>query len=102
MHCNTHVTDVDQSEWEVAFQNSFCVRIIHSNQELKQFTNVIRMDTKDLLLYKSNASFQQYASFQQHTLRTLFQNYNTGEGTTLAGFPTRSMCEGIDTLFGRD
>ena len=92
----------DQTEWEAAFQNSFCVRIIHSNQELKQWTNVIRMDTKDLLLYKSNASFQQYASFQQHTLRTLFQNYNTGEGTTLAGFPTRNMCVGIDTLFGRD
>lgn len=96
------VADVDQSEWEVTFQNSFCVRIIHSNQELKQWNNVIRMDTKDLLLYKSNASFQQYASFQQHTLRTLFQNYNTGEGTTLAGFPTRSMCEGVDTLFGID
>ena len=38
------VANDDQTEWEAAFQNSFCVRIIHSNQELKEWTNVIRMD----------------------------------------------------------
>jgi hypothetical protein len=95
------VTD-DLSQWEANFEKFFCVKVIHSNQELKQWDLILRMDTKELLLYKSSQSLVEYASFQQHILRTLFQNYNTGEGTTLAGFPTRSMCEGLDTLFGQD
>lgn len=96
------VKDDDQSQWEAEFENAFCIKIIHSNQELKQWDDVIRLGTEELLLYKSNQSFGEYASFQQHALRTLFQNYNTGKGTTLAGYPTRSMCEGIDAIFGKD
>jgi hypothetical protein len=92
----------DQSQWEADFEKAFCIKLIHSKQELKQWDNVIQMDTKALLLYKSNQSFEEYASFQQHALRTLFQNYNTGKGTTLGGVSTRSMCEGIDALFGKD
>jgi len=92
----------DQSQWEAEFERALCIKIIHSKQELKQWNDVIQIDTKELLRYKSNQSFEEYASFQQHALRTLFQNYNTGEGKTLAGFSTRSMCEGIYALFGND
>lgn len=89
--------EIDQ--WEAHFERALCIKIIHLKTELRQY-DVIPLDTKDLLLYKSNESFVEYASFQQQVLRTLFQNYNTGEGTTLAGFETKSMCKGIDALFG--
>ena len=91
----------DQSQWEAQFEKAFCIKIIHTNVELKNY-DVIRLETKDLLLYKSNQSFEEYASFQQQALRTLYQNYNTGDGTTLAGFGTRDMCSGIHALFGKD
>mmetsp|Transcript_27321 Transcript_27321/g.42927 ORF Transcript_27321/g.42927 Transcript_27321/m.42927 type:complete len:356 (+) Transcript_27321:1-1068(+) len=91
----------EQAQWEAHFERALCIKIIHTTVELKQY-DVIRLDTKDLLSYKSNVSFVEYASFQQQVLRTLFQNYNTGEGTTLAGYGTESMCKGIDALFGAD
>ena len=94
------ITD-EPSKWLSEFEKAFCLKVIHRKIELKQY-DVIRVDTKDLLLYRSNQSFVQYAAFQQQVLRTLFQNYNRGKGTTLAGLNTRSMCEGIDAIFGKD
>jgi len=91
----------EADQWKEHFERALCIKIIHKTTELKEY-DVIRLDTKDLLSYKSNESFVEYASFQQQVLRTLFQNYNTGEGTTLAGFGTESMCKGIDALFGAD
>ncbi|KAL7496599.1 hypothetical protein ACHAWT_009275 [Skeletonema menzelii] len=91
----------DQSEWEAQFERAFCIKIIRTKVELKNY-DVVRLETKDLLLYKSNQSFEEYASFQQQALRTLYQNYNTGDGTTLAGYGTRDMCAGIHALFGKD
>eukprot|EP00986_Skeletonema_menzelii_P001518 scaffold400_cov140-Skeletonema_menzelii.AAC.10 len=91
----------DQSEWEAQFERAFCIKIIRTKVELKN-CDVVRLETKDLLLYKSNQSFEEYASFQQQALRTLYQNYNTGDGTTLAGYGTRDMCAGIHALFGKD
>jgi len=91
----------DQSQWEEQFEKELCIKIIHKTVELREY-DVIPIDTKSLLLYKSNQSLGEYASFQQQAIRTLFQNYNTGEGTTLAGYGTRNMCEGIDALFGKD
>lgn len=91
----------ETDQWMEHFERSLCIKIIRKTTELKEY-DVIRLDTKDMLLYKSNESFVEYATFQQQVLRTFFQNYNTGEGTTLAGFGTESMCKGIYALFGAE
>lgn len=91
---------VDSEDWQERFERAFCVKIFNLDTELKWW-GVIEENAKDLLYYKSELPLDGYISSQQHALRTLYRNYNTGRGTNFRGKPVRDMCSGIDALFGQ-
>jgi hypothetical protein len=75
-------------------------KIIKSEQELEQY-NVLTMTTKELFGYTSPSPYDEYVASTQYSIRALFQNYNTGKGTSIRrNQQAGDMCSGIDAVFG--
>jgi len=99
---------VKDDDWEVQFEEAFCVKIFNSQDEtetqgydlLFPELTVTEDFTKQLFLYQSERSLVEYIGHQAQYLQTLFKNYNTGVGTTESGEPVRDMCSGFKALFG--
>lgn len=87
-------------DWEEHFEEAFCVKIFHSENEVKGY-NVIRVPTKELYLYRSSSPFEHYIGHQAQHLQTLFRHYNNGEGRMISGIPVRDMCSGLNAVFGK-
>lgn len=66
-------------------------KIIKSPEELENY-NVLEMTTKELFGYTSPIPYDQYVASTQHSIRSLFQNYNTKQ-------TKKDMCSGINALF---
>lgn len=89
----------DTENWESQFEEAFCCRIFHSQEELEGW-NVIHKDTKELFGYLSGAPLEEYVASQEDSIRTLFEHYNTGDGVDKRDNPVQDMCSGIDAIFG--
>ena len=99
---------VNNDDWEAQFEQAFCVKIFHTEDEVQGyellFPDVTDTEefTKRLFMYQSPRPFIDYIGHQVQYIQTLFRNYNTGEGTTESGEPVRDMCSGIKALFGNE
>eukprot|EP01082_Thalassiosira_pseudonana_P014668 g13370.t1 g13370 contig8:527562-536153(+) len=89
----------DTENWESQFEEAFCCRIFHSQEELEGW-NVIHKDTKELFGYVSGAPLEEYVASQEDSIRTLFEHYNTWDGVDKRDNPVQDMCSGIDAIFG--
>ena len=97
---------VKDEDWEAQFEKAFCVKIFNSQDEVQGYNLVFpeltdnNAFTKQLFKYQSEKDIFDYVGEQTQHLQTLFQNYNTGEGTTVSGKQVQDMCSGIKALFG--
>jgi len=86
--------------WEARFEEAFCVKLIHSKDELKGY-NVYDAPPKDLFMYMSSLPVGDYIGHQAQHLQTLFRHYNNGEGKSIGGRPVQNTCSGLDAVFGK-
>eukprot|EP00584_Thalassiosira_punctigera_P022684 CAMPEP_0172573088 /NCGR_PEP_ID=MMETSP1067-20121228/136011_1 /TAXON_ID=265564 ORGANISM="Thalassiosira punctigera, Strain Tpunct2005C2" /NCGR_SAMPLE_ID=MMETSP1067 /ASSEMBLY_ACC=CAM_ASM_000444 /LENGTH=605 /DNA_ID=CAMNT_0013365685 /DNA_START=46 /DNA_END=1863 /DNA_ORIENTATION=- len=92
---------IESDDWQAEFEQAFCVKIFMHEQELEGW-EVIHQDTKELFYYMSELPLEDYVASQEYNIRTLFHNYNTGEGKDLSGSQVEDMCSGINALFGEE
>lgn len=91
---------IQDEDWEKTWEEKFCAKIIHSDEELEAW-NVVRMTTKELFGYTSTSPFDEYVASTQFSIRSLFQHYNTGKGSGVRrNRKVADMCSGIDAIFG--
>ena len=79
-------------EWQLHVEQALCIKIIREPKtELEGYQIVSGQSPKDLFLYEESYDFhnEERVALKLYTLRTLFQNINSG-----------SMCLGIDSVFG--
>lgn len=93
---------IDSDDWETQFEQAFCVKIFYDEEELRDFTTVLRQDTKELFFYRTNLPLKDYVASQEYSIQTLFRNYNTGEGRDIWGSQVKDMCSGINAIFGEE
>ncbi len=97
---------VEDDDWEAQFEKAFCVKIFNSQDEVQNYSLIFpeltdsHDFTKQLFQYKSQSSLVDYVGDQTKYIQKLYQNYNTGKGTTESGEPVQDMCSGIKALFG--
>ncbi|KAK1734015.1 hypothetical protein QTG54_015273 [Skeletonema marinoi] len=95
---------VKDDDWEARFEEAFCVKIFHSEDEVKGYNLLLsnfEVPTKELFRYTSKSPLDDYIDHQAQDLQTLFRHYNNGEGSTLRGSPVQDMCSGLDAVFGK-
>ena len=95
---------VKDDDWEARFEEAFCVKIFHSEDEVKGYNLLLsnfEVPTKELFRYTSKSPLDDYIGHQAQDLQTLFRHYNNGEGSTLRGSPVQDMCSGLDAVFGK-
>ncbi len=98
----------DEDKWKANFEKAFCVKIFKNSHELEGYNLLLsefKSDwafTKELFFYQQEikTSLYEYMAFESLYLQRLYQNYNTGQGTTFKGHPVQDMCSGIDAVFG--
>lgn len=91
----------DMDGWRHHMESTFCIKML-SQDELPNYTNIIRMETRDLFMYKTRQSLPDYIEFQTYHIRNLLRNYNTGVGVDIRHNDVKDMCTGIDAMFGPD
>ena len=91
----------DMDGWRQHMERTFCIKML-SQDELPNYTNIIRMETRDLFMYKTRQSLPDYIEFQTYHIRNLLRNYNTGVGVDIRHREVKDMCTGIDAMFGPD
>ena len=96
------IKDNDDEKWRSFVERTFCVKIVFGNEELDWYARVIRMDTKDLFMYKTTSRLKQYVEYQGYILRALWRNYNSGVGTNLRRREMRDMCSVLNSMFGNE
>jgi len=96
------VQDGDMAAWRVFLETSFCVKLIDSYAETEQYKKVIRMETRDLFVYKNYGLLNQYVEFQGYIIRTLYRSYNNGTGLNMRRKPVGDMCSVLDAIFGSE
>ena len=87
----------DEIGWKELIEKTLCVKLF-DNDPTSEGYEVIHTDGKELFWYTSPTRLSDYMTLQQSVLRSLWANYNTGEGSGMHG-KTRDMCSGIDALF---
>jgi hypothetical protein len=95
-------TDISQCCTSLLYYvpSSLPAKIIKSEEELEPY-NVLEMTTKELFGYTSPSPYDEYVASTQYSIRALFQNYNTGKGTSVRrNQQAGDMCSGIDAIFG--
>jgi hypothetical protein len=109
--------------WKQFVEETLCIRIITTNEELTQYKEIIEMtNTKDLFrllpqldtdvdasssiasAIPTTTTLEEYIEYQCYILRSLYRYYNKGVGYQARRngriVPTLNMCSVIDTLFG--
>mmetsp|Transcript_50117 Transcript_50117/g.106645 ORF Transcript_50117/g.106645 Transcript_50117/m.106645 type:complete len:453 (-) Transcript_50117:32-1390(-) len=92
----------DMATWREFVEQAFCVKIIDSYAEAEQYEKLIRMETRDLFLYKHEGPLNQYVEFQGHIIRSLYRSYNDGIGFNMRRKPVGDMCSVLDAMFGSE
>lgn len=93
---------IETPDWISEFERTFCVKIFEDETQLEGW-DIIHKETKDLFHIISEIPLGEYIESQEHSLRTLFRNYNTGgEGRDRNNQPVNDMCSGIKSIFGED
>ena len=95
------IQEDNEENWIHRFEDAFCVKIFKSEEELEGW-NVIRKETRDLFVYKSQTPLHEYMAAQGDSIRTLWNAYNTGDGVDGNGGDVMNMCSAIDSMFGDD
>ena len=90
---------VEDDEWQAQFERALCVKIFRGQGELEGW-DVAHREAKDLFFYQSRLPFGDYVDSQENSIRTLFRNYNTGEGKGSRSNPAGDMCSGVKAIFG--
>lgn len=93
-------SDTSRLAWREFFERAFCVKILDHPAGAQQYKRIIRMETRDLFLYKHHGLLNQYVEYQAHVIRTLFRFYNNGYGINLRRKSVQNMCSVIDAMFG--
>lgn len=95
------IQEGDIDAWKYNMEKTFCIKII-TQEELPNYTNVVRRDAKDIFIYTgdSDDDLQEYIAFQTYHIRNLFRHYNNGEGVNSEKKQVRDMCIALDELFG--
>lgn len=112
------------SRWKQFVEETLCIRIITTDDELLLYKEVIEMtNTKDLfrllphfdtdddddassntVVATTTTTLDEYIEYQCYILRSLYRYYNTGLGYQARRngriVPTQNMCSVIDTIFG--
>jgi hypothetical protein len=99
MWMSLHGNDTKES-WAQYMEQSFCIKMFDSDDQLLPYKEVIRMTTRDLFEYRYKASLNQYVEFTSHVIRTLWRSYNNGMGFNMRHKPVRDMCSVMDAVFG--
>jgi hypothetical protein len=86
--------------WKQMMEQTFCVRVFETADELNQFKEVVRMGTVVLFYYQYEVSRDEYIEFQCHNIRALWRSYNNGSGFDVQHAPVRDMCSAVDAIFG--
>lgn len=77
---------VQDDDWQTHFEEEFCVKIFHHQDEWKGYNLLLpelqapRLLTQHLFMYKSNSPLHVYIGHQVKYLQTLFRHYNNGDG----------------------
>jgi len=90
---------IESNDWRIQFERAFCVKLFNNEKQLEGW-DIVRPDTQELFFYRTDSPLDEYVASQGHVLRTLFRNYNTGEGKDVSGLPVQDMCSGINAIFG--
>jgi len=90
---------IESDDWRIQFERAFCVKLFNNEKQLEGW-DIVRPDTQELFFYRTDSPLDKYVASQGHILRTLFRNYNTGEGKDVSGLPVQDMCAGINAIFG--
>ena len=96
------IPDDDINAWSTHLEQSFCVKMIsQTSLGLGRYKEVIRMETRDLYLYRHVGwDFDQFVDFQSHILRTLYRSYNDGTGLNIGHQKVKDMCSAMDAVLG--
>ncbi|KAL7426540.1 hypothetical protein ACHAXH_001623 [Discostella pseudostelligera] len=92
--------DDNTATWKQMIEQTFCIRVFERADELNQFKEIVRIDTKDLFYYEPEVSHEEYIEFQSHILRALWRSYNNGSGYDVQHAPVSDMCSAVDAIFG--
>ena len=96
----------DMVAWGQLMERSLCVKMINTDDQLNQYKQVIRMDTKEgtkeLFTYQRVVPLNDYVDFQSHLIRALWKSYNNGTGLNMRHRPVHDMCSVLDAIFGRE
>jgi hypothetical protein len=86
--------------WNRFIEETFCVRVFESSDQLNEYKEVIRMDTMALFYYQHEGSRDEYIELQINVIRALWRSYNNGTGFDVRREPVRDMCSAVDATFG--
>jgi len=90
---------IESADWQAQFESAFCIKIFDFPSELEGW-DARYNTTKELFYYESDTPLSEYIDTQEKALRTLFRNYNHGDGYDTYRLPTQDMCSGIRDIFG--
>jgi hypothetical protein len=90
----------DIGAWSHFIEQSFCVRVFESSDELIRYREVIQLDTRTLYYYEYEGSRDEYIEFVSQNIRALWRSYNNGTGVDAQLEPVRDMCSAVDAIFG--
>ena len=90
----------DFVEWNRFIEQTFCVRVFENSDQLNDYYEVIRLDSRELFYYDYEGTRDEYIEFQSHIIRALWRSYNNGTGFDVQHGPVRDMCSTFDAIFG--
>ena len=68
----------DFVEWNRFIEQTFCVRVFENSDQLNDYYEVIRLDSRELFYYDYEGTRDEYIEFQSHIIRALWRSYNNG------------------------
>lgn len=96
------VQNGDLDGWKTLMERSFCVKMLEKSDDVKSYKKVIRMETRDIFMYKTEVALNQYVQYQGYILRNLYRLSNNGTGSTMRKKPVGDMCSVLDAIFGNE
>jgi hypothetical protein len=96
------VVQDDIFAWTQFVEQSLCVKIVHTDNDLVGYKEVKVLDTRDLFVYQSREPLDGKVEYMGHILRTLYRSHNDGIGYTIQRRPVRNMCSVLDAIFGSE
>ena len=91
-------------DWIGHMEEVLCIKVFQTGNRSGRRNRMpgLPLSQKRMFDYISHAPVETKVATDLHTLRKLFQSYNTGDGTNQYYHGVRDMCSGIDSIFGKD